>query len=475
MTNRSERSFLDWLERNGSLAALGLLAIYLARAISMAGSRPLWFDEFFTFHLARLGSFSELWQALLGAADALPPLSYLLTRASHSLFGAGELATRLPSILGLALFSYCLFRLLRPRIGVLCALAAMAFSWLTWGFEYGIEARPYALMTGFAAAALLAWRELADGKQRRWNLAAMALSLAGAISLHYYAVFVFPPLAAGEAMRTWKTRKFDWPVWALMAASSTVLLAYLPLIHAARDAYSGGFWSPVHESDILGTYLLVLLPAAWPLGIVILLFSAAAFYFSRRDTATQPDAHGAPLPAHETAAFLMSVATPVFAVTLAYLTTGAYVYRYGLPMLVGLCAGFGVFVRRASRGHAGVQAAALAVLLGWFVLGGPRFVAGEQGRTDPTSADPYGFAVFQNTDLPADVPIAVSSPTLFPEHVHYAPDGLRDRLVYVADPSAALRYREADTPDRNLQGLSPWGGGSRSCPTRSFWRASRGF
>ena len=443
------------LDRFGPAIAGAILGLYLVRAGLEAASKPLWFDEYFTFYLARLG-FSDLWQALLGAADALPPLGYVLTKGAHALLGTGEVATRIPSILGMALFSCCVFLFVRRRFGVLPSLAAMIFPWLTWGFEYSIDARPYALMTGLSAAALLSWREATEGKRRR-GLAGLALSLAGAISMHYYAVFAFLPPAVGEAVRSWKSRRVDWPIWGAITAGGLVLLAYLPLIHATRSAFSGGFWSPVHETDILGTYLLLLLPAAWPLGTVALILVGGAIYSRWRGT---PGTASVPpsLPSHEEAAIVAASAIPFLAVALAYLTTGAYVYRYGLTVLLGLSVGFGVVVQRASRSDFRVQGCVVAALLGWFLFSDVRFVPGNQGNIDPSDPDPYGLQVFEDPSLPPDLPVVVASPMLFPERVHYAPNPLKKRFVYLADPAAALRYRDTDTPDRNLQGLGPWAG-----------------
>ena len=66
--------------------------------------------------------------------------------------------------------------------------------------------------------------------------------------------------------------------------------------------------------------------------------------------------------------------------------------------------------------------------------------------------------VLQNPKLSPDLPVVIASPMLFFERVHYAPDSLKNRFVYLAEPAAALRYRGTDTPDRNLQGLGPWAG-----------------
>lgn len=457
MTNRSEKPFPDWLERNGSPAALALLMIYLSRALWEAASKPLWFDEFFTFHYSRVGGPVELWKALISAGEALPPLGFLVTAAAHLAFGEGEVATRLPSILAFGAFGYGLYRLLLPRIGVAGALAAMVFSWITSGFDYAIEARPYALMICFGGLALVAWRAAADGKQTKWGPAGMVVALVLALSVHYYSVFLFLPVAAGEIARWRKTRKLDLAVWGGLALAAATLLFYLPLIASARERYSEGFWSPVLPfADILGTYIVVLYPAVWALTAVVCLLIGGAIY---RAVKKQGGAEQKPeplLPAHERVALLTAAAIPVFAVGAASLTTGVYVYRYGLGALIGICAGFGFALWHATRGRDSWRWAVVALLVGWFAFGGPRPGIEGQGRTAMGGADPYGYEKFRDPVLRQDVPIVVSSPVLFPEHYHYAPDWAKERLIYVADPAAAVRYRQTNTPDLNLIGVAPW-------------------
>jgi len=53
-------------------------------------------------------------------------------------------------------------------------------------------------------------------------------------------------------------------------------------------------------------------------------------------------------------------------------------------------------------------------------------------------------------------PIVVSSPLKFLALAHYAPTGLRERLVYPADPQSAREATETDSPDVSLLKLAPW-------------------
>ena len=59
--------------------------------------------------MSRLGGPTEIWAALENTADGQPPLSYLFTLFFHRLLGETELATRMPSLLALAIATYAFF------------------------------------------------------------------------------------------------------------------------------------------------------------------------------------------------------------------------------------------------------------------------------------------------------------------------------------------------------------------------------
>ena len=431
-----------------------LLSLYFVDASVRAAKERLWFDEFFTFHIARLGSIGEIWEALLDAADALPPLSFVLTAAAHAGFGAGEWATRLPSILAWGVASGALFHLIAKRYGAACGLAAMLLTWLTWGYEYAYEARPYSLVVAFGALGLLCWRALCEGRRPKTAALGLASCLAAAVSCHYYAVLLWAPLAAGEAARTWRSGKVEVPFWTALVVGASPLLAYLPLIEASRRTYSEGFWSPVTNTDILGTYIFLLMPALWPLAVIAPLLLTVAWHRSRSPGGPAPLRRSQPL--HETVAFGVLAGLPVLAVALAWWVTKAYHYRYSLAAVLGIGWLFAHLVRRATGGRDTYLAMVVLALLAAFV--GTRFglvIPASLARHAPGSND-LGYQRFDVLDQPQALPIAVSSPILYPLHAHYAPELYASRLVYVSSPEAALHYRQANTPDLNLRGLARW-------------------
>src|SRR5262249_42096598 len=163
--------------------------------------------ELFTLNIARLPTTSAVWSALLTGAEQLPPFFYVLTRGALSLFGEGNVALRLPSILGVWVMSLCLFRFVSKRSTSLYGLAAVLSVLTTGAYYYAFEARPYALVLGFSGLALICWQSLAEGKKRALSLVGFAFSLAAAVACHYYAVLVLIPFVCGEVARTWARRR----------------------------------------------------------------------------------------------------------------------------------------------------------------------------------------------------------------------------------------------------------------------------
>ena len=70
---------------------------YFLGAFGKASSKPFWFDELFSWYVAKLPSLSGIWNALYEGVEPHPALHYFLIRASHGVFGTGELATRIPA------------------------------------------------------------------------------------------------------------------------------------------------------------------------------------------------------------------------------------------------------------------------------------------------------------------------------------------------------------------------------------------
>jgi uncharacterized membrane protein len=155
-------------------------------------SEPLWHDEAYSFHLARLA-----WPELIAQlrAESTPPLYYLLLRFWMAAFGDSEAALRsLSALLSAAAAALaCRFgsRFASPRVGW-CFGLLLAVN--PSSFYYGREARMYALWELLALAGLFGAASFARTRSRG-ALALAAFAQLLACYTHTVALFGVASLA----------------------------------------------------------------------------------------------------------------------------------------------------------------------------------------------------------------------------------------------------------------------------------------
>lgn len=415
-----------------------------------AAGKPFWHDEIFTLVAADLPTAATLWTALRDGLDLSPPLNTFATRYVHETIGAGHVASRLPPMIGVWLACLVAFTLVRRRTNVVVATAALILPCYTSVYRYAYEARGYGLMTACFAVALYAWSEAAAGRHRRWTVPLLAVALAAGLWAHYYAVLAFAPIAAGEVARAAGRRRADWPLWSAIAAGALGLVPLLPLLQVGA-ASAGTFWSATTHTGVVATYQFLLSPLTdwWWIASGVLLAAAlgAGWIADRRVLGMKPG-----LPRHELVAGLVALAMPALGVALGAAVSGGLVPRYVLPAAVSVSIALPYVVWRWSgtRGWAGgVLAAALVGAMTWTVA-------------DALTTDRFAFrsplagrAVLTEA-LAGPQPVVVTGGLVFLQLWYYAPADLRDRLVYVADPDAALRWTGSDTIDTGLLSLARW-------------------
>jgi hypothetical protein len=133
---------------------------------------PFWFDETATVAVARMPGLSGIWRALEAAADTNPPLYYYLLQVSRNLIADDHLTYRLPSILGLLVSIFCIYKFLSRGVGAFAGIIGSTFLLLTPMRYYAHEASPYALMIGCVSVAIVAWQRSADSPIN-WALVAI--------------------------------------------------------------------------------------------------------------------------------------------------------------------------------------------------------------------------------------------------------------------------------------------------------------
>jgi hypothetical protein len=443
------------IERRGTLLFLGLSGAYWALTWIFATRKLMWNDELYTFYIARLPSMSDVLAALGSRGEQTPPLFYAITRLAFGLFGVNELSMRLPEMFAFWILSACLFVVVSRRTSPLAALCAAAFPLVTTAYYYAFEARPYALVLGFGAIALLCWQTATLNRHRLPAVLGLAVALSATVSTHYYGVFVMLALALGEAVRTISRRRLDAGVWAALAMPALPLVLHLPLIKAGA-AYSGAFWSPPQWVNIPDFYIDLLEPAVMPVTVLLIATAVVAAITSAEPSATDV-VRRAP-PAHEVAAACGLIAAPVICVVFAKLVTGAFVNRYAIAAVIGLgvFAGFGSSMAFARR--PGMRLLALACLGCWFTLSQARELIQPTGLSVPVSrASVERSSRWVEAAHHPDLPVAIADPHTFTVLSHYGGPDIRRRIVYLADPDLALKHLGSNSVERGMLDLvQPW-------------------
>lgn len=233
---------------------LALLVIAFALRVWALGAQSLWFDEGWSWHLARL-PLAEM--AAVTAGDRSPALYYGLLHGWMTLAGDSEFALRAPSALADTLTTAAVMALSAQlarsrRAGLFAGGLYAVCGFALW---YAGEARMYALVAMFATLSSLALlRALSRPTGAGRCYAASAVLLAAAIHCHYYAVFLLPAHVAVVAGVAWRARAAQgWPgAWRIARAwfrptalATLTVLAWL-LFARGGFAYDDGFVFPLN-------------------------------------------------------------------------------------------------------------------------------------------------------------------------------------------------------------------------------------
>jgi len=441
-----------WPRFETALPLLGFVALFVASVAGMAGraaSKPLWHDEIFTLYLATRTSVAGLWRSLASGVDLNPPLYYLAVRAASDLFGAGAFATRFPALIGFLIASLAIYAFVRRRVGSYAATIAAATPALTHVSIYAYEGRPYGLVLGLSALAVLAWQVRDRGRGAQLAPLLCFLAVAGAILAHYYAVLVLFPLAVGEIVRVIRRRSIDWAMWAALALSPFAVLTVWPLVAAARQ-FAPTFWSPPSPGDVLDAYRLILEPLALPAFAAALATFGVGLAFTRRsrgDVEVLSPISKPPL--EEVALVLALVALPVAGFVLAVGATGAFHERYVLQAVLGvsILAGWWSASLLRSRFTSVVAVATILLVLAARQASGAVALARE--APDPLASQRWALIA-----TPGDAPLVVSHALTYLPLAHYLSESGDSRVIYLTRPPDVVQRLGSDTSGRALGLLS---------------------
>jgi hypothetical protein len=433
-------------ERCAPALVVAFGALVTAATCSLADRKPLWADEMFTYHIANLPTFGDVWSALARGFEQHPPGFYATTRAVIWVLGESNIAIRLPAVAGFLLMTICLFSFVSRRAGAVYGCIAMVFPLLTLAWSYAYEARGYGLALGFTSAALVCWQRAAEGHRRRarW-VAGLAASLAAAVSSHYYALLIVIPIALGELTRTLSRRRCDWAVVCSLGGAIVPMAIAVPLLRAGRS-YAPHFWAKPDWHTATHFYTDFLLSHEVLIAASLLLAAAGLATLLSRLVKIRRGATVLPLPAHELVAAAGLVLLPAWGLVAGKLAVGAFTDRYALPAVTGLSILVAVAARQLDRGKLILAAPLLVVMC---LHATERFGELRSQVAWLDHRDRNARALLRsahNTRLP----LVVASGLDFLELSHDVSQTPHLRLAYLADTEAALRYFGVDTVERGI-------------------------
>lgn len=404
---------------------------YFAAALALARHTPPNSDEVFVMWILRTVSPDRLVEAMAAGTDSVPPSYFLLLRPFRTLFADDLFAIRVPSVGAFYLFLLSIFVIVRRHAGSAVALCAMALPCATGAMPAAPLGRPYAIVCACFGWALAVW----DGTETRERRGAplLALLLAGAIAVHFYATLLVVAFAAMEGAWTLRRRQVRWANWIAFTVGGATVFIWWSMITAVYQWTHTAAGAPDYSARPSLIALLLALQQLFlgiRLWLVILLASLLALAarvlsalpavdacLSRlRDRPVDP-ARSDNLDLVALGALLLPLITFVF----ASLVTRVFNTRYFYAAVVALSVGAALALRRQPYRTAIslTVAAALTALLGL-----------QYRQTGPQRNDRIDFL----EPTPQSLPIVASGRGDFFTLSEAAPTSVRERLVFLLTP-----------------------------------------
>jgi hypothetical protein len=443
-------------ERHPQIALLLLVVVYLPAAFEASRSAPLWHDELFTYYIAQSRTLGQMWSSLR-AHDLNPPLMYLLTRWSFAAFGVNTLAARLPEIGGFLLWIVCTYQFVRRRMGVAFGVFAVMVLLEGDAFQFGVDARPYALVMGFLGLAMLGYHLATEAsmpgrtQQRRVSgLCALAAGTLGMILSHMVALPAIGALAAAEMWRMRARRRVDWAVAIVLLSPLALLAVYLPMFrnHAAS------IFPPAFQPDgetIFDFYIASVSREMVALGLTALLVLAL---LGRVHLRGGVPARGPRwfFSGPEWMASIALLAAPLLLIAHMMATHEAFFPRYGIIATEGVIVATTALLARWTMdggrpdGRAALLGAGVLLLMSGLWMAIPQEL--RAGNLIPTvrNSEPQlepCEACRETAALDPTLPLVDASGLTFIEMNHRETPATLARLYYLTDPAASTEYAHA--------------------------------
>lgn len=429
-------------------AFLAVVVGYIGvRSLAEAMGRPFWYDEVSTWTLSQQGSIRAIWRILSTSADGQPPAYYMLVRLCGCLVKTPEIAARIPSILAFCGTLICMFLVARRHTSVLTALLSSLLLIPTPLYHhYSGEARPYALVVGLVALALLCYQR---APMLGW-MVCMGTSFFLAEALHYYGFFVTVPFLIAEFIFSIRERRVRTVVWIAIGAGLIPLAVYWPLLVRLRSYFGR---SVVSQHDLIeaikdyGAFFHANNEAFsfFVLGVPLLSLIIASLVTIRRKSADRVPSWRSPNPVLAVSFILL----PLLMFAAVRLAHGSFWYRYALVGILGFpLTVISLLPMTSSRVATRTSAAgiALVLLVAWIQESIYYRGASEWHLSDPAAR---AESLVSQTGY-VHLPILVSRAADFLPLFYYARREFKDRLFRPADPTQALLYTGTDSADLQL-------------------------
>jgi len=439
-----EKLAIDFLERYRFLLLCGFSVFFLVGTALRARSSPFWHDELYTILLARL-DLGSMRTAIQDGVEPSPPFADILVRIVNSLWGEGNIVSRIPAIAGFWIFCLCLFTFVRRRLDISYAFAAMILPLSTGAYDYATQARCYGIILGLCGLALVSWQTATEGRRRAGALFLLAFCLAAALYSHYYAILLVAPLAGGQLWRDWRRKKVDWPVWAALSGGEAAgLILCYPLLSGARRFVAHGWAKPTLYGLLL--YYPEELQKMLVVAIAFLILGAVWWLLRRKD-ASWTGIRDCAVPDHEITAAGLFLLLPAAGFVIAVFVTNMFHPRYFISAIAGVVL-TGVLLAaiwsRCSR--------PIGILLLLAATPGLSLVIHHRPVTPVIDDDPLLRGAIEQG------PIIMDDGQPFLKQWYYLPASMKSRVEYVADPQSEVRWTETDVTDLGMLSLKKWFG-----------------
>jgi len=445
------------LKRNLRLSVLVLLALftiyYFGDILLRASEKYFWYDELVTVYLCRLPTLGDIHQAVIHATDFNPPLFYVVTRISQSLFGEGLITTRLPEILGFWLLCLSLFAFVYRKAGLLAGFIAMTLPMLSEAYYYAYEARPHGIVLGCCGLALLCWQLYLDNSRKTW-LALFSLCLLAAFMNHCYALVSAVPFGLAELVRSWRRKQIDWKMWAALTSPTIIACAiFIPLLRSYKAGVAGTQFGVTYFQPSWWSAFTFYFGLVSPCVVVVVVMFLLFAIDTLRPPALARSAGLFELGLEELTLACSFLLLPFFGVLAGKLVHGPFIPRYFMSTVIGFCLLVSFMVRAPrTRNRTAILLTAVIVallartslLLVWHRMHGvgeKLYEAGTGMLLETTPGNPLkGYSLLTANMEANNRPVAILWTLDFLYLTYYAPRIL-PRLYYVSCSSDAESLR----------------------------------